>query len=77
MMNIKVLGSGCKKCQKLEANVKEALVLLNKEADVDHITDYNEIVSYNVMSTPALVVDGKVVSSGRLLTPRQLVELLK
>ncbi len=76
-MNIKVLGSGCKKCQKLEANVKEALVLLNKEADVDHITDYNEIVSYNVMSTPALVVDGKVVSSGRLLTPRQLVELLK
>ncbi|XFA99792.1 thioredoxin family protein [Candidatus Izemoplasma sp. B36] len=76
-MNIKVLGSGCKKCQKLEANVKEALVLLNKEANVDHVTDYNEIVSYNVMSTPALVVDGKVVSSGRLLTPRQLVELLK
>lgn len=76
-MDIKVLGSGCQKCQKLEANVKEALVLLNKEANVDHVTDYNEIVSYNVMSTPALVVDGKVVSSGRLLNPKQLVELLK
>ncbi|MGD9909672.1 MAG: thioredoxin family protein [Candidatus Izemoplasmatales bacterium] len=76
-MIIKVLGSGCPKCQRLEQNVKEALVLLNIEAEVIKVTDYIGITSYGVMSTPALVVDEKVLFSARVPSPETLAELLK
>lgn len=64
---IKVLGSGCPKCSELEDNVRAALIELGIDTTVDHVTDLAQIVSYGVMSTPALVVDGKVVSYGRVL----------
>ncbi|QWB95704.1 TM0996/MTH895 family glutaredoxin-like protein [Mycoplasmatota bacterium] len=76
-MEIKVLGSGCPKCIQLEKNVKEALNILGKEASIEKVTDYVEIVSFGVMSTPALVVDGKVLFAGRVQTPSALAKLLK
>jgi small redox-active disulfide protein 2 len=76
-MEIKVLGSGCPKCKLLEKNVVETLKTLGKEAKVEKVTDYAEIAQYNVMSTPALVIDGKVVISGRVANPVELAKLLK
>ncbi|MGE0003343.1 MAG: thioredoxin family protein [Candidatus Izemoplasmatales bacterium] len=76
-MNIKVLGSGCPNCKRLEQNVHEALKQLGKEATVEKVTDYNEIISYGVMGTPALVVNGKVLFSSRVPAPFTLAEMLK
>ncbi|BCR36491.1 thioredoxin family protein [Mariniplasma anaerobium] len=76
-MEIKVLGSGCPKCKLLEKNVVDTLKTLGKEAKVEKVTDYAEIAKYNVMSTPALVVDGKVVLTGRVPNPVELAKLLK
>lgn len=75
-MEILVLGSGCKNCKALEANVREALKQLGKEVEVKKVTDMVEIVSFGVMSTPALVVDNKIVVSGRVPGVDELKELL-
>jgi small redox-active disulfide protein 2 len=75
-MEIKVLGSGCKKCKKLEENTKEALQLLGLDAEVEKVTDFEAIASYNVLSTPALVVDGKVIVYGQVPKPRKIADLL-
>lgn len=64
---IKVLGSGCAKCNALEDAVRAALMELGMDASIDHVTDFTQIAAYGVMTTPALVVDGKVVSFGRVL----------
>lgn len=77
MMDVKVLGSGCAKCNQLEAATKDAMEKLGIEAEIDHVTDYLQIASYGVMSTPALVVDGKVVSYGKVLKVDEVVKLLK
>ena len=74
---VKVLGSGCKKCNELEAATKEALEQLNMNTNVEHVTDFVEIAGYGVMSTPALVVDGKVVSVGKVLKVAEVVALLE
>jgi small redox-active disulfide protein 2 len=74
---IKILGSGCAKCNQLEAAVKEALSQLGLEESVEHVTDYSMIAAYGVMSTPALVVDGKVVSYGKVLKPEEVIAILK
>jgi len=76
-MKIKVLGSGCPNCKVLEANTKKALEELKIKADVKKVTDMAKIVGYGVMSTPALVVDEKVVSSGRVLSVEEIKKLLK
>jgi small redox-active disulfide protein 2 len=68
MKLIEVLGPGCNNCQKLEANVREAVAQAGIDADIRHITDYAEIASRGVMSTPGLVIDGKVVSAGKIPT---------
>lgn len=65
---IKVLGAGCPKCRATEASAKEALAELGMTDEVKHVTDFASIAAYGVMSTPALVVDGKVVSCGKALT---------
>lgn len=65
---VKVLGTGCAKCRALEAAAKEALSELGMADEVEHVTDFAKIAAYGVMSTPALVVDGKVVSYGKALT---------
>jgi len=74
---IKVLGSGCAKCQALEKAVVEALTELGMDTAVDHVTDFAQIASYGVMTTPALVVDGKVVSYGHVLTKDEVLKILK
>ncbi len=65
-MIIKVLGSGCKKCEKLVNHVTEALDELGKFAEIEKVTDFAEIVKYNAMKTPALVIDEKLVSQGKV-----------
>jgi small redox-active disulfide protein 2 len=66
MRTIEVLGSGCANCNRLEANAREAIALAGVEAEVRHVTDPREIARRGVMSTPGLVIDGKVVSAGRI-----------
>jgi small redox-active disulfide protein 2 len=76
MLKVEILGTGCKKCHQLEANAKEAIAALDLEAEVLHITNTMEIVSRGVMKTPALVVNGKVVSQGKVIEPAQIQPLL-
>ena len=64
---VKVLGSGCAKCNALEDAVRAALTELGMDASIDHVTDFAQIAAYGVMATPALVVDEKVVSYGKVL----------
>ena len=64
---VKVLGNGCSKCNALEDAVRAALTELGMDTAIDHVTDFSQIASYGVMTTPALVVDGKVVSYGKVL----------
>lgn len=63
-VNIKILGPGCPNCQKLEANVKQAVEELKLEAKIEKVSDIGEIMSYNVMNMPVLVVDEKIIFSG-------------
>ena len=64
---VKVLGSGCAKCNALEDAVRAALMELGMDTSIDHVTDFTEIAAYGVMTTPALVIDGNVVSYGKVL----------
>jgi small redox-active disulfide protein 2 len=74
---IKVLGSGCKKCETVEERVKEAICEVNITAEVQKVTDFGEIAGYGVTKTPAVVIDEKVVISGRVPEISELKELLK
>lgn len=74
---IKVLGSGCAKCNALEAAAKEALSELGMDTTIEHVTDFAQIAAYGVMSTPALVVDGKVVSYGKVLKKDEVKALIQ
>ena len=65
-MDIKVLGPGCNNCVRLEANTREALADLGLIASIEKVTDLGSIVGYGIMTTPGLVVDGQVVSAGRV-----------
>lgn len=75
-MKIEVLGTGCAKCMSLEGNVKKALAELAAQADVEKVTDIQQIIQRGVMSTPALAIDGKVVLQGKNPTVEQLKKLL-
>ncbi|QWC00025.1 thioredoxin family protein [Mycoplasmatota bacterium] len=75
-MVIKVLGSGCKKCIKLEKRIKKVLINENMKAEVKKVTDMIEISAYNIMSTPAMVIDDLVVSSGKLLEEEEILDLI-
>ena len=76
-MIIKILGSGCPNCQRLEANAKQAIDDLNLDAKIEKITDITEIMNYGIMSTPALVADEKVLSYGRIPDVEEIKQLLK
>ena len=65
-LSIKVLGPGCARCERLDAIAREAVAELGVEADVEKVTDIGQIMGFGVMATPGLVVDGKVVSTGRV-----------
>ncbi|KQC09557.1 MAG: hypothetical protein APR54_12715 [Candidatus Cloacimonas sp. SDB] len=72
-MIIKILGTGCPKCKKLEANAIKATE--GMDVKVQKVTDLNEIMDYGVMMTPALVIDEKVVSAGKVLSPDKIKDL--
>jgi len=75
-MKIEVLGMGCPKCMSMEQNVKKALSELAVQADVEKVTDIQQIIQRGVMSTPALVIDGTVVLQGKNPTVEQLKHLI-
>nr|WP_313524332.1 thioredoxin family protein [Anaerotignum sp.] len=75
--SIKVLGSGCAKCNQLEVATMEALAELGMDTTIDHVTDFAQIAAYGVMTTPALIVDGKVVSYGKVLKKEEVISILK
>jgi len=66
MKKIEVLGPGCANCKRLEAVAHEAVQMAGIEAEIIKVTDYRQIAAYGVLSTPGLVIDGKVVSTGRI-----------
>lgn len=74
---VKVLGSGCDKCNALEQAVRDALADLGVETEIDHVTDFAQIAAYGVMTTPALVVDGKVVCYGKVLKKDEAKALIQ
>ncbi len=75
-MNIKVLGGGCCKCENLLSAVKEAVAEKGVDAEIEYITDMSKIMEYGIMSTPALMVDNKVVSMGRILKAKDIAKLI-
>lgn len=75
--SVKVLGGGCAKCNQLEAATVEALGELGMDTTIEHVRDFSVIATYGVMSTPALVVDGKVVSYGKVLKKEEVVTILQ
>jgi small redox-active disulfide protein 2 len=76
-MKIEVLGSGCPKCMSLEQNVKKAIAELAVHAEVEKVTDIQQIIQKGVLSTPALVIDGRVVLQGKNPSIEQLKDLIK
>ena len=72
MLNIKVLGSGCANCKRVEQIVRKIVTEMSLEAEVIKVTDYNDITSYNILSTPGLVINEKVVSYGRIPSPAEV-----
>jgi small redox-active disulfide protein 2 len=75
-MNIKILGTGCPNCRRLEANTKQALSELKMEAGVEKVTEIQDIMSYGVMGTPALVVNEKVEVTGRIPDVEEIKTIL-
>jgi small redox-active disulfide protein 2 len=76
MVTVKVLGSGCAKCHKLEELARGAAAALGAEVRFEKVTGYADIAGYNVMVTPGLVINEKVVSSGRLPTTAEITTWL-
>lgn len=76
-MKLQILGTGCPKCKQLEANAREAVAAKGMEAEIEKITDIDQIMEMGVMMTPALVIDGEVRSVGKVLTVDQIAAQLK
>lgn len=75
-MKIQILGTGCTKCRQLEANVREAVAQKGSSAEIEKVSDINQIMEMGVMMTPALVIDGEVTSVGKVLSPDQIAAQL-
>lgn len=76
-MIIRILGTGCAKCKKLEENARTAVAELGIEASFEKVTDLDKIMDYGVMMTPGLVIDEKVVASGKLLTAVEIKSFIQ
>jgi len=75
-MEIKVLGTGCAKCSSLEKVTREAVAEKGIEANIEKVDDIMQIMTYGVMTTPALVIDGKVVVKGKVPSVKEILDLL-
>lgn len=75
-MKVQILGPGCPRCKALEQNTREALAKLGLEADIEKVSDIDRIMDMGVMMTPALALDGVVLSVGKVLSSAQIAELL-
>ncbi|MCJ7625013.1 MAG: thioredoxin family protein [Anaerolineaceae bacterium] len=76
MLSIKILGSGCSNCVKVESIAKQAAEHAGIEATFVKVTDYNDILAYNILSTPGLVINEKVVCAGRIPSPAEVTTWL-
>jgi len=76
MVEIKILGTGCPNCKKLEEETRKAISNLAIEAEFEKVTDYQDIMEYDVLSTPGLVINGTVVSSGRIPSQGEITAFL-
>jgi small redox-active disulfide protein 2 len=76
MKKIQILGTGCPKCKKLAENAKAAAKALGLEFDIEKVTDIGEIMTFGVMVTPALAVDGQVKSVGKVASPDEIKKML-
>jgi len=76
-MKVQILGTGCPKCRKLEANARKAIDELGIQAEIEKVQDINEISKFGVMMTPALAIDGKVKCSGEIASPEKIKKWLK
>lgn len=76
-MKIKILGPGCWRCKELEANAKQAVKELGRKTDFEKVTEIDKIIEHGVMSTPALIIDKKVVSAGKILSVEEIKRLLE
>lgn len=76
-MKIEILGTGCSKCKALEEAAKQAVAQSGRFAQVEKVEDIMKIMEYGVMNTPGLVIDGNVVSTGKLLSANEIAEILK
>ncbi len=76
MINIKILGSGCANCKRLEQITRKVVENLALEAEIEKVTDFTEIMKFPILSTPGLVINDKVVSSGRIPSETQITDWL-
>ena len=76
MKKIQILGTGCAKCEKLAANTKQATENLGLDYTIEKVTDLNQIMAFGVMTTPGLVVDGKVLLTGKVPTAADIEKLI-
>lgn len=77
MISVKILGTGCKKCQTLEVKVRDLVAVNNIDADVEKVTDIQEMVRYGIMMTPGLIINEKVKSFGIIPKDDQIINWLK
>lgn len=75
-MVIKILGTGCPKCKKLEKNARQAISQLTGDYSIEKVTELNQIIDYGVMMTPGLVIDEKVISVGKVVSPKDIIKLI-
>jgi small redox-active disulfide protein 2 len=76
-MEIRILGTGCPRCDEVEKRTMNALVELNVAADVQKVKDINEIAKYGILGTPGLVINGKIKSSGRIPSMEEIKSWIK
>jgi small redox-active disulfide protein 2 len=76
MVNIKVLGSGCANCKRLEATARKVVETLALDAEIEKVTDYADIMKYPILSTPGLVINEKLVSAGRIPSEKEISDWL-